>query len=69
MSVSRCCFKVRLGPASNMLAVSSTIINSTRAHKPCIEVDCPAIPRELFESELFGHEKGSFTRRRAARLD
>jgi two-component system response regulator AtoC len=32
-----------------------------RAHKPCIEVDCPSIPRELFESELFGHEKGSFT--------
>ena len=35
--------------------------NSPRAHKPCIEVDCPSIPRELFESELFGHEKGSFT--------
>ncbi len=35
--------------------------NSARAHKPCTEVDCPSIPRELFESELFGHEKGSFT--------
>ena len=35
--------------------------NSPRAQKPCIEVDCPSIPRELFESELFGHEKGSFT--------
>ena len=35
--------------------------NSPRAHKPCMEVDCPSIPRELFESELFGHEKGSFT--------
>ena len=35
--------------------------NSARAPKPCIEVDCPSIPRELFESELFGHEKGSFT--------
>jgi two-component system response regulator AtoC len=35
--------------------------NSARAHRPCIEVDCPSIPRELFESELFGHEKGSFT--------
>ncbi len=35
--------------------------NSARAHKPCIEVDCPSIPRELFESELVGHEKGSFT--------
>jgi len=35
--------------------------NSARAHKPCIEVDCPSIPQELFESELFGHEKGAFT--------
>ena len=35
--------------------------NSPRADKPCMEVDCPSIPRELFESELFGHEKGSFT--------
>jgi two-component system response regulator AtoC len=35
--------------------------NSARADKPCVEVDCPSIPRELFESELFGHEKGSFT--------
>lgn len=35
--------------------------NGARAHKPCIEVDCPSIPQELFESELFGHEKGSFT--------
>lgn len=35
--------------------------NGTRADKPCVEVDCPSIPRELFESELFGHEKGSFT--------
>ncbi len=35
--------------------------NSPRADKPCTEVDCPSIPRELFESELFGHEKGSFT--------
>lgn len=35
--------------------------NGLRANNPCIEVDCPSIPRELFESELFGHEKGSFT--------
>ena len=35
--------------------------NGARVDKPCIEVDCPSIPRELFESELFGHEKGSFT--------
>jgi DNA-binding NtrC family response regulator len=35
--------------------------NGARAAKACIEVDCPSIPRDLFESELFGHEKGSFT--------
>lgn len=35
--------------------------NSSRTQKPYIEIDCPAIPRDLFESELFGHEKGSFT--------
>jgi two-component system response regulator AtoC len=35
--------------------------NSARAANPYVEVECPAIPRELFESELFGHEKGSFT--------
>ncbi len=35
--------------------------NSPRADKLCMEVDCPSIPHELFESELFGHEKGSFT--------
>jgi len=35
--------------------------NSTRAGKPFIEMNCAAIPQELIESELFGHEKGSFT--------
>lgn len=34
---------------------------STRAQAPFIEVNCAAIPSELIESELFGHEKGSFT--------
>jgi DNA-binding NtrC family response regulator len=32
-----------------------------RAYKPFISVNCGAIPRELFESELFGHVKGAFT--------
>lgn len=34
---------------------------SARANGPLIEVNCAAIPSELIESELFGHEKGSFT--------
>jgi two-component system, NtrC family, nitrogen regulation response regulator NtrX len=34
---------------------------SHKAHMPLIEVNCAAIPSELIESELFGHEKGSFT--------
>ncbi|MBN2173762.1 MAG: sigma-54-dependent Fis family transcriptional regulator [Bacteroidales bacterium] len=34
---------------------------SKRAHAPFIEVNCAAIPSELIESQLFGHEKGSFT--------
>ena len=34
---------------------------STRANQPFVAVNCGAIPRELMESEFFGHKKGSFT--------
>lgn len=35
--------------------------NSMRKHRPFIKVNCASLPKELIESELFGHEKGSFT--------
>ena len=43
------------------LVAKSIYAQSARSAGPYIEVNCAAIPSELIESELFGHEKGSFT--------
>ncbi len=46
--------------------------HSRRAQRPLIKVNCAAIPRELYESEFFGHAKGAFTgalRDRAGRFE
>ena len=41
--------------------IARSIHNSSQRNGPLITVNCAAIPSELLESELFGHEKGSFT--------
>jgi two-component system, NtrC family, nitrogen regulation response regulator NtrX len=52
-----------IGPngSGKELVAKSIHENSKRANGPMVEVNCAAIPSELIESELFGHEKGSFT--------
>jgi len=54
------------------LLVRALHLNSRRHDKPFVPINCGAIPSELLESELFGHEKGAFTsaiRSRAGRFE
>lgn len=47
--------------------VAKTIHQLSVPHEPMVSVNCAAIPADLFESELFGHEAGAFTSARGAR--
>lgn len=49
------------------LVAQTVHASSTRAHKPLVAVDCASMPENLFESELFGHERGAFTGAATAR--
>ncbi|MFT5535022.1 MAG: DNA-binding NtrC family response regulator [Candidatus Paceibacteria bacterium] len=54
------------------LAAQSIHRQSTRRHAPFVAVNCGAIPAQLFQSELFGYEKGAFTgasQRRIGRIE
>ncbi len=50
------------------LVAKAIHFNSKRKNKPFVPVNVTAVPRELIESEMFGHEKGSFTGANAMRI-
>ena len=49
------------------LAARALHLGSARARSPFVHVDCAALPKDLIEAELFGHEKGAFTHAHSAR--
>ena len=49
------------------LAARALHFGSDRARRPFVHVDCAALPKDLIEAELFGHEKGAFTHAHTAR--
>jgi two-component system response regulator PilR (NtrC family) len=49
------------GTGKRMIAHAIHQASAKRKNKPFVEVSCGALPREIIESELFGHTKGSFT--------
>jgi DNA-binding NtrC family response regulator len=55
------------GTGKNTLA-ESIHASSNRRDEPFVHIDCASIPADLFESELFGHERGTFTDAHARKL-